>query len=121
MKKLISVAALLGSFSTIICCFLPALFVTLGAGATFAGIIGTFPQLIWFSEHKGIVFLMGAVLLLSAGLMQWRAKNTACPIDPRLAEGCKTARSWSKHVLFAAVAVYTLGFFFAFISPMIFR
>ena len=82
MKRLASVAALLGSVTTIFCCFLPALFVTLGAGAAFASLLGTFPQLVWLSEHKSVVFGGGALLLLVAGVLQWRARYTACPIDP---------------------------------------
>jgi hypothetical protein len=117
MKKLMSVAALLGSLTTILCCFLPALFVALGAGAAFAGLIGAFPQLTLLSEHKGWVFLVGGLLISTAAFFQWRSRYTACPIDSKLAEGCTTARSWSKRVFVISVLFYALGFFFAFILP----
>lgn len=117
MKKLLSVAALLGSVTTLFCCFLPALFVTLGAGAAFAGFIGAFPQITWLSEHKGWVFLAGAVLILAAGIIQWRNRNAACPIDPKLAEGCTTAKSWSRRIFLIAVGFYLVGFTFAFVLP----
>jgi hypothetical protein len=35
---------LLASTSTLICCALPALFVALGAGATFASMVNAFPS-----------------------------------------------------------------------------
>jgi len=117
MKKLVSVAALLGSVTTIFCCFLPALFVALGAGAAFASLLGTFPQLVWLSEHKALVFSGGALLLVAAGVLQWRARYTPCPIDHKLAEGCGTAKSWSKRTFVMAVSIYCVGFFFAFILP----
>lgn len=117
MKKLISVAALLGSVTTIFCCFLPALFVALGAGAAFASLLGAFPQLVWLSEHKLLVFGLGALLIASAGVFQWRSRYTACPVDPKLAEGCGTARNWSKRAFLVAVSIYSLGFFFAFVLP----
>lgn len=118
MRRLASVAALLGSLTTIVCCFLPALFVTLGAGAAFAGLIGTFPQLIWLSEYKGLVFGSGGALILVAGFFQWRSKSVACPVDPKLAEGCRTARNWSKVVWLVAVCIYGVGFFSAFVLPL---
>lgn len=119
MKKLASVAALLGSVTTIFCCFLPAVFVTLGFGAAFASLIGAFPQLVWLSEHKGWVFGSGAALIMAAGVVQWRTRYAACPTDPKLAEGCMTARSWSKRVLFLAIGFYALGFVFAFVLPLL--
>ncbi len=117
MKKLLSIGALLGSLTTIFCCFLPALFAVLGFGAVFAGFVGAFPQVVWLSEHKLVVFLTAGVLLVIAGVFQLRAKNTACPIDPKLAEGCSTAKSWSKRIFVASMVMYTLGFSFAFILP----
>lgn len=119
MKKLVSVAALLGSMTTIVCCFLPAVFVTLGFGAAFASLIGAFPQLVWLSEHKGWVFGGGAIVIFVAGVIQWRTRYAACPLDPKLAEGCMTAKSWSKRVLFLALTFYALGFLFAFVLPLL--
>ena len=43
---------LFASSSTLICCALPALFVLLGAGATFASLVNFFPQLIIISQYK---------------------------------------------------------------------
>ena len=117
MKKLLSVGALLGSLTTIFCCFLPVLFSVLGFGAVFAGFIGAFPQLIWLSEHKLLVFLSAGLLLVIALIFQFRARATACPIDPKLAEGCATAKNWSKKILIVAISLYVLGFCFAFVLP----
>ena len=119
MKKFLPVAALLGSVTTIFCCFLPALFVALGAGAAFASLLGAFPQLVWLSEHKALIFGTGALLIAVASVFRWRARYTACPIDPKLAEGCGTAKNWSKRTFFVAVSIYSLGFFFAFVLPRI--
>ena len=119
MKKFLSIGALLGSLTTIFCCFLPALFAVLGFGAVFAGFVGAFPQFIWLSEHKLIVFLGAGIMLAIAGIFQLRASRTACPIDPRLAESCSNAKSWSKWVFAAAVALYVIGISFAFVLPQI--
>ena len=39
--------ALLASSGTLVCCVLPAVMVSLGAGATLAGLVTAVPQLIW--------------------------------------------------------------------------
>jgi hypothetical protein len=72
--------ALFGSFSTLICCALPALFVTLGAGATLAGLVSHVPQLIWLSEHKIALFVFSGALLIIAGIARYRTRNAPCPI-----------------------------------------
>lgn len=106
--------SLFTSFGTLVCCALPALFVVLGFGTAFAGIIGQFPQLIWFSENKIWIFGIGAVLLLAGGILQRQARNTACPADKNLAEACSAARDWSKIVYFISVGLYLVGAIFAF-------
>lgn len=119
-KQWTSSLSLFTSFSTLICCALPALFVSLGMGATLASFVGAFPQVVWFSENKGFVFGIAGVLLLVAGWFRYQARNRACPIDPDLAEACKNTKDWSKWVYWISVGLYLTGVFFAFIAPVIF-
>jgi hypothetical protein len=119
MKKVISLATLFLSLSTLICCALPALFVMLGAGAAFASLLGIFPQLVWFSEHKGIVFLVAGVLLF-ANLAMRIFVPPQCPADPKLAAECTRAQKVSGIVLKVSLVAYLVGGFFAFVAPMVF-
>src|SRR4051812_39189277 len=95
MKRLVSFLSLFSSASTLLCCALPALFVSLGAGAAFASLVTWFPQLIWISEHKTELFVFAGVSLLVGGVLQWNARNLPCPIDPGQAAACQTSRRWS--------------------------
>jgi hypothetical protein len=90
--------SLFSSFSTLICCALPALFVSLGMGATLIGLVSSFPQVIWISEHKSFVFLGSALMLFLSSIMQYLARNQPCPIDPELAKACTVGRKWSKRI-----------------------
>ncbi|MDZ4676355.1 MAG: hypothetical protein SGI74_02505 [Oligoflexia bacterium] len=119
MKRISSFLSLFTSISTLVCCALPALFVVLGAGAAFAGLIGIFPQLIWISEHKIYFFIFGAVMLSVAGYMQWRARKQACPIDPKLGEACATTRDWSVWIYFFSLVLYLIGAGFAFLPQLL--
>lgn len=118
MKKLLAFLSLFTSVGTLVCCALPALFVMLGFGAAFAGLVGIFPQLIWLSENKAWLFSGGAVLLLAGGLLQWNARNEPCPLDPVIARACTSARKASLHLYAATVAIYLAGAFFAFLAPL---
>ncbi|MBI1861153.1 MAG: hypothetical protein HYR96_09575 [Deltaproteobacteria bacterium] len=102
---------------TLICCFLPAVFVTLGLGASFAGLVGNFPQLIWLSEHKTAVFGGAAFLIGLAAYLNWRSRLAVCPTDPALAAACKNGRNWSKWALMAAALIFVCGATFAFLLP----
>jgi len=74
--------SLLTSLGTLVCCALPALFVTLGAGAALAGLVSSFPQLVWLSAHKVAVFSIAGVMLVLAGAVQWKNRHAPCPADP---------------------------------------
>lgn len=115
LKRAIAFLSLFTSFSTLLCCALPALFVTLGFGAAFAGLVGSVPQLVWISEHKTLVFGFGAVMLAIGGALQWHARKLACPIDPKLAESCSTTRDWSAWLYFGSLGLYLIGAAFAFV------
>lgn len=119
MKGWSSFLGLLGSVGTLVCCVIPTIFVVLGFGAAFAGVIGTFPQITWLSEHKGLVFGVAGVLIALAGYTQWRARSLACPTDPELAKACQSARGWSRWVFWISVGFYFLGGFVAFVLPKI--
>ena len=119
LKRTVSFLTLFTSVSTLLCCALPALFVVLGMGAAFAGLVGAVPQLIWISEHKALFFVFGGVMLALGGVLQWRARSLACPIDPKLAEACTTTRDWSKWIYFGSLALYLIGAFFAYVLPIL--
>lgn len=115
----VSFLSLFTSGSTLICCALPALLVSIGAGAALAGLVGTFPQIVWISEHKVPLFFFAAFMLVCAGLMQWRARSLPCPADPALALACMRARKISFYIYVFSVAIFLIGFFFAFVAPIL--
>jgi hypothetical protein len=120
MKKLLAFLSLFTSLSTLLCCALPTLFVALGMGAAFAGLVGAVPQIVWLSENKLWLFGGGAVLLAAGGALQWRARFEPCPIDPAQAQACTSARRSSTILYFVSLAIYGVGAFFAFIAPHLF-
>ena len=110
----VAFSTLLASSATLVCCVLPAVLVSLGAGAALVGLIAVFPQLIWLSEHKGWVFGIAGVLLVASGVLLWHARRLPCPADPAAARSCNRLRRIS-HVLYAfAAGSYVVGAIFAF-------
>ncbi len=112
--------SLFTSAGTLLCCALPALLVTLGAGATLAGLVSAAPWLVILSKYKLWTFGIAGFLLLVAGYMQWRARNAPCPADPLQAKACSGMRRLSLFIYGASVLVYATGFFFAFVAVHIF-
>jgi hypothetical protein len=110
--------SLLASGGTLVCCALPALLVSLGLGAALAGLVSAVPALVWVSEYKAPVFGVAAALLAAAGALQWRLRTAPCPIDPALRQACLRTRRWSRWVWVAAVALFAVGAFFAFVAPL---
>ncbi len=115
----IATGALFASSATLVCCVLPAVLVSLGAGAALAGLVAAVPQLVWLSERKALVFGGAAVALLVAGLALWRARTLPCPLDPEAARSCQRLRRMSLILYGIAAGAYALGVAFALVLPAI--
>jgi hypothetical protein len=115
--KHLSLLSLFSSGGTLICCALPALLVSLGAGAVMASVVSSVPQIVWFSEHKLGVFIFAGMMLSISGFLQWKARSLPCPSDKELAELCNKTRVNSLRVYFFSVSVFLIGSFMAFVAP----
>lgn len=117
---LVSYLSLFTSFGTILCCALPSLLVLLGMGSSFASLIGVFPQIVWFSENKLIVFTLSGVLIFGSLILLYVNRNAPCPIDPDQARACKISRRVSLYTSLIALSFWTTGFIFAYVASLLF-
>jgi hypothetical protein len=107
--------SLFASASTWICCALPILLVTVGAGAILAGITNQFPLLTVLGAHKNWMFAISGVLLAAAAGLTWRS-GQQCPADPVLAQQCQRVRRWNKRILWASMIIWLIGFVAAYLA-----
>jgi hypothetical protein len=105
---------ILSSFSTLLCCALPALLVSIGAGAALASLVSAVPQLVWLSEHKIPLFAFAGLMLAVSGISAYRNRHAPCPADPAQVASCIRLRHWSARIFYFSAATYAIGFFFAF-------
>jgi len=94
--------ALVTSLSTLVCCTLPAVLITLGMGAALSSLTSNVPQLI---------------LLSLAWCVRYLTRNMPCPADPALAKSCARLRKLGGWVLYLGFAVWIIGAFSAFVLP----
>lgn len=111
----IAFGALLASTATLVCCVLPAVLVSLGAGAVVVGLVSTFPQLVWLSEHKASVFMVAGMLLAASGLSIWRGRHLPCPVEPVAARKCMRLRRISAVLYGISLISFAVGGLFAFV------
>ncbi len=105
---------LFASTSTLLCCALPILLVSIGMGAVVASLASNFPFLVALSLHKGWVFSGSALILFLGGLALYKPGRT-CPTDPKLGKLCNNARKWNLRLYWGAALVWFIGFFTAFL------
>jgi hypothetical protein len=110
---------ILSSFGTLVCCALPALLVSLGAGAVLASLVTAVPQLVWVSEHKIPLFAFAGFMLALSGISSYRNRRSPCPTDPVQAKSCLRLRRLSARIFYLSSVVYLIGFFFAFLLARI--
>jgi len=116
-----SAAALLASSATLVCCVLPAVLVSLGAGAVLVGLVSAVPQLVWLSEHKLLVFAVAGGMLILSGFMLRRATRLPCPTDPVAAKACMSLRTMSAALFTCAAVAYAIGATFVWVVPLVMR
>ena len=116
IKQLFSPSlSLFTSFSTLICCALPALLISIGMGASLASFVSAFPWIIFISKYKIQTFILAAALLIFSVYLFWQGRNAPCPSDPIQAKICSKLRFINLIMLFISLVTYLVGFFFAFI------
>jgi len=116
--KVLAVLSLFASTSTLLCCALPVLLVTLGLGAVVAGAVSSLPWLVPLSENKEWMFL-GAGLLIAGNwivVKRWD-RRAACEVPAEGGESaCQVASRFSRVVLWISTGLYAVGFVVAFVA-----
>ena len=106
---------LFASSTTLICCALPILLVSLGLGAVSAAFFANLPVLMSLAKYKAWMFgATGGLLALTAWLLF--RPGRACPADPELADHCENIRRWNIRFYWASVAVWLIGFGTAYLA-----
>ncbi len=116
--KAINIFSLLTSSSTLICCALPAIFVLLGAGASFASLITVFPFLITISKYKIGISIFALVMIVIAGYLNYKASMLPCPADIELGKLCMQTRKKSRMIYYFSVIIFLFASFFTYIIPL---
>ena len=111
--------SLFASSSTLICCALPAIFVAIGAGASFASLITVFPFLIVLSQYKIYITLFALVMILIAGYVNYKTYHMPCPADPELGRACTETRKKSRYLYYISVAIFLFAVIFTYIVPRV--
>ena len=105
---------LFASSTTLVCCALPLLLVSLGLGAVSASLFSTLPWLAWFGLYKILTFSIAGLILAGAAWSIYRP-NRYCPSDPTMAEMCVRTTRWNKRMLWCAILLWSIGFFTAYL------
>ncbi|HIG67483.1 MAG TPA: hypothetical protein EYQ44_06675 [Porticoccaceae bacterium] len=111
--------SLFASTSTLICCALPALFVSLGTGASFASLVSTFPFLVTLSLYKIPISVFAFLMIVVAGIINYRTARLPCPIDPELGKVCMETRRRSQGLYFVSTGIFIFASFFTYVVPLI--
>ncbi|MFT6106313.1 MAG: hypothetical protein ACJA0S_000255 [Rickettsiales bacterium] len=102
------------SLSTIICCALPIILVTLGMGAVFASLTANFPFIIWLAERSLYLFIFAGTFLVVGGYFIFIRPQT-CPADKKLAQICNKTQKFNKIVWWFSLIILALSFFFKYL------
>jgi len=103
------------STTTLICCALPILLVSIGFGAVSAALFSNLPFLVDVAQHKAWLFAGSGAMLMLAGVVLYRPGRT-CPTDPALAAKCEAADRWNRGFFNISAGLWAIGFIAAYFS-----
>ena len=106
---------LFATTTTLVCCALPILLVTVGLGAVSAALFSNLPFLVTLAKFKLWFFTGSGLLLALSGWLLYRP-GRACPIDPALAKQCDKAHKWNLRFFWTGVVFWAIGFVAAYLS-----
>ena len=109
--------SLFASSSTLICCALPAIFIAIRAGASFASLITAFPFLIVLSQYKVYITLFALVMIAIAGYVNYKTYLMPCPADPELGRMCMQTRQKSRYLYYFSVVLFIFATIFTYLIP----
>ena len=109
--------SLFASSSTLVCCALPAIFVALGAGASFATLINYLPFLITLSQYKLYITLFALFMIIVAGYANYLTYHMPCPSDPELGKTCMKTRQRSRYIYYFSVIIFCFATIFTYVIP----
>lgn len=115
-QGVLSFFSLFTSTSTLLCCALPALFVTLGFGASLAGLFQTAPWVTSLSEYKIHFFVIAGCFIALSVFFYYKNRNLPCPADKQKAIACTRLRRINFIILIISVILYGTGAFFTFFA-----
>lgn len=107
--------ALFTSSSTLLCCALPIVLVSLGLGSTYAALTDSVPWLVTLGEYKAVTFALAGTLIGGSIWLSFRP-GRSCPADPQLATHCGRIQTWNKRLLILAAIAWGVGFFAAYLA-----
>jgi len=115
-QGIVNFFSLFTSTGTLLCCALPSLLVTLGAGAAVAS-LWTLPGAAWLlelSHYKLYLFIFaGAMIALNFLLVYWPRSKVACTIGG--GKACAQAGRFNKVILWLSAVIYAIGLFGAYL------
>lgn len=109
--------SLFASSSTLICCALPAVFVLIGAGASFASLLSVFPFLIILSQYKLVITFAALAIIVIAGYVNYKTYYMPCPVDPEARRACMQTRKNSRLLYYLSIAIFCFATIFTYIIP----
>ncbi len=106
---------LFASTTTLVCCALPIILVTVGLGAVSAALFSNLPFLADLARQK-IWFFSGSFILLALAAWALYRPGRTCPTDPGLAQKCAAADRWNKRLVWGSASIWVLGFAAAYLA-----
>jgi len=114
-QRRVTLLALFTSMSTLLCCGLPIILVSLGMGATYAALTDSAPWLVTLGKYKLVTFTVAGILITASLWLSYRP-GRSCPTDPQLGAQCSRIDIWNRRLLILAAIAWCSGFFAAYLA-----
>lgn len=105
---------------TLMCCAIPIMLVTVGAGSVVASLVSAAPWLVTLTRHKEWIFVLSGLLLAANYWGLYRSGGPACQ-PGGVCHPTHPVGKWLRRMYWGSVALYGVGFGAAYLSVPVAR
>ena len=111
---IVTILAFFTSCSTLFCCALPIILVSLGFGAVSSSLISNYAFITILAEYSITLFILAFILLSLSGYLLF-FKVSFCPANPEYAKICLLCKKTAKIMWFISLFILFVAIFFKYI------
>ena len=114
LNSWLQATGIIRALSTLLCCALPIVLVSLGLGTVLAWLVSHLPWLVWVSEHAIYFISLTLILLIISGYLVFFHPSSCDIQNKKNLDECHNRQKYAKIIWFVTAIILLIGAIFKY-------